>query len=98
MGIDSTRAIDHAGAALLRALSADFVGSYPTPKPRDRGGRPMTLHLTDPPPPAAEEPTSQPNLLIPVACGVILLLLAAVLWAQSGRRDALGQVVTLEAQ
>jgi hypothetical protein len=67
-------------------------------KPREREGRPMTLHLTDPPPPAAEEPASQPNLLIPVACGVILLLLAAVLWAQSGRREALGQVATLEAQ
>src|SRR5579885_1164900 len=58
----------------------------------------MTTQLPDPAPAADGEPKPQPNLLVPVTCGVILLLLAAVVWAQNGRRDALAQVATLQQQ
>src|SRR5580704_15553191 len=59
----------------------------------------MSTPTQDSTPSATEpQPSGVPNLLVPVSCGVILLLLAAVLWAQSGRRDALAKLQSLEGQ
>src|SRR5580700_2916083 len=58
----------------------------------------MSTPTQDTPSATEPQPSGVPNLLVPVSCGVILLLLAAVLWAQSGRRDALAKLQALEGQ